>query len=162
LPAAAALLPLFVAGVVEEDAAHGLGCGGEEVAAAIPGVCHLAADQAEVGLVDQGGGLQGLPRLLLGQLLRGEPAQLVIDKGEQLLGGVRVALVDGGQEVGDLTHGGLPGVAVSWDGEHCSTARSGCRGGSSWNVCRWHSYRRVWGGGVTKRILSRCRVRRVP
>ena len=54
----------------------------------------LGIDQPEVGLVDQGGGLEGLPRLLLGQLLRGQFAQLVVDQRQQLLGGLGVALLD--------------------------------------------------------------------
>ena len=54
----------------------------------------LVTDQPEVGLVDQGRGLERLPRLLLGQLLRGQPAELVIDQRQQLLGGLGIALLD--------------------------------------------------------------------
>ena len=39
-------------------------------------------EQPEVRLVDQGRGLEGLPGLLLGQLLGGQPAQLVVDQRE--------------------------------------------------------------------------------
>ena len=52
----------------------------------------------------QGRGLERLPRLLLGQLLRRQLAQLVVDQRQELLGGVRVALLDGGQDAGDITH----------------------------------------------------------
>ena len=45
-----------------------------------------ASDQPQVRLVDQGRGLERLPRLLLGQLLRGQLAQLVVDQRQQLLG----------------------------------------------------------------------------
>jgi hypothetical protein len=62
------------------------------------------ADQAQVGLVDQGGGGKSLPGGLARQPGRGEPAQLVVDQGQHLLGGVGVALLDGGQDAGNLTH----------------------------------------------------------
>jgi hypothetical protein len=54
------------------------------------------ADQPQVGLVDQGGGAEGLARLLLGQPLGGELAQLVVDQRQQLAGRLRVALLNGG------------------------------------------------------------------
>src|SRR5262249_57815895 len=55
---------------------------------------------------DQGGGLEGLPRLLLGQLLRRQLAQLVVDQRQELAGGVRVALLDGAQDAGHVGHSG--------------------------------------------------------
>ena len=54
--------------------------------------------------MDQGRGLQRLARLLLGQPLGRELAQLVVDQRQELLRGVRVALLDGGQDAGDVTH----------------------------------------------------------
>src|SRR5262249_42960819 len=65
----------------------------------------LLADQAQVGLVDQGGGLERLPGGLLGHLVCGEFAQLVVDEEQELPGGVRVALLDGRQDAGDVAHG---------------------------------------------------------
>jgi hypothetical protein len=41
----------------------------------------LDIHKPQVGLVDQGGGLQRLPGLLPGQLLRGELAQFVVHQG---------------------------------------------------------------------------------
>ena len=67
----------------------------------------LAADQPQVRLVDQGGGLQRLAGLLLGQLLGRQLAQLVVDQRQELLGGVRIAALDGGQDAGDRTFTGL-------------------------------------------------------
>ena len=61
-PAAAALQPALAAGVLDEDAAHGLGGGGEEVARGRPSPGRSAADQPQVRLVDQGGRLEGLAR----------------------------------------------------------------------------------------------------
>ena len=54
--------------------------------------------------MDQGRGLERLARLLLGQLLRRQLAQLVVDQRQELLGGVRVALLDRGQDAGDIAH----------------------------------------------------------
>jgi hypothetical protein len=56
---------LLPPGGIDEDAAHGLGGGGEEVIAAVEA---LLADQAQVGLVDQGGRLEGVSGRLLRQL----------------------------------------------------------------------------------------------
>ena len=81
----------LAAGAFDEDAPHGLGRGGEEVAAAVPVLGPVPTDQPQVGLVDQGRGLEGLAGLLLGQPRRGELAQLVVDERQQLGGGVRVA-----------------------------------------------------------------------
>ncbi len=47
-------------GLLDEDAPHRLGCGGEEVAAILPGRAVPVADQPEEGLVDQRGRLEGL------------------------------------------------------------------------------------------------------
>jgi hypothetical protein len=55
--------------------------------------------------VDQGGCLERLARLLLRQLLRRQLAQLVVDQRQELLGGVRVALLDGGEDARDVAHG---------------------------------------------------------
>src|SRR5262249_58838879 len=68
---AAAFAPTLAAGILNQDAAHGLGSRGEEVAAAVPVVATGVADKAEVGLVDQGGGLEGLPRRLVSQAVGG-------------------------------------------------------------------------------------------
>ena len=52
--------------------------------------------------------LQGLPGLLLGELLRRQLAQLVVDQREQLAGGGRIALFDGRQDSRDLIHRHAP------------------------------------------------------
>jgi hypothetical protein len=62
------------------------------------------AEKAQVGLVDQGGRLERLPRRLMGQLVGGELAQLVVDQRQELLGGVRVAVRDGIEDLGRVTH----------------------------------------------------------
>ncbi len=71
-PAASAsgLLGLLVPGRVDQDTAHGLGGGGEEVPAAVPVLGLLLAHQPQVRLMHQRGRLQGLTRLFLCQPLR--------------------------------------------------------------------------------------------
>jgi hypothetical protein len=54
--------------------------------------------------VGQGGGAECLARLLLGQLVGGEPAQLVVDQRQELAGGLEVARLDGGQDERYLSH----------------------------------------------------------
>ena len=61
-------------------------------------VSNLGVDQADVGLVDQGGRLESLPRLLLGHLLCRQFPQLVVDQRQKLLGGMGIAFLDGGQD----------------------------------------------------------------
>jgi hypothetical protein len=80
----------LAAGLLDQDAAHGFGGGGEEVAPAVPPVRLPAADQSEVGLVDQGGRLQGLARLLFGHPGGRELSQLTVDEWQQLGRGRRV------------------------------------------------------------------------
>ena len=76
LPVAAVLQASLAAGLVDQDAAHRLGRGGEEVAPAVPVLGLVHVDQPEIRLVDQGRGLERLAGLLLGQLLGGQAAQL--------------------------------------------------------------------------------------
>jgi len=92
------------AGVFDQDAAHGLGRGGEEVAAPVPILCLLSPDQSDVRLVDQCCSLQSLPGRLGRQPRGSQPPQLVIDEREQLGGGPGVAALDGGEDVGYVGH----------------------------------------------------------
>jgi hypothetical protein len=59
------------------------------------GVGRLACDQADVGFMDQSGGLQRLAGLLVAQHLRRQVAQLVVDDRQELLGCLGLALLDG-------------------------------------------------------------------
>ena len=84
------------------------------MAAVLVGPRGLTADQAEVGLVHQGGGLEGLAGLLLRELPRGELAELVVDQGQELLGRLRVAVLDGREDARDVVHRPWPlGTGVS-------------------------------------------------
>ena len=64
----------------------------------------LDVHQPKIGFVDQGRGLERLAGLLLGQFLRRQLAQLVVDQRQKLLGGVGIALLDGGQDAGNVVH----------------------------------------------------------
>jgi hypothetical protein len=54
--------------------------------------------------MNQGSGLKCLPRFLLGKLLSSQLAQFVINQRQELLGSVRIALLDGGQDLCHLSH----------------------------------------------------------
>jgi hypothetical protein len=71
---------------LDEDLAHGAGGGAEEVARAVPPRGAIP-DQAQVGLVDERCGLQGLAGLLPRHLPPRKPPQLLVEDGEKLLGG---------------------------------------------------------------------------
>src|SRR5262249_14923657 len=91
-------------GVVHQDVTHGFGRCGEEVAAAIPVRSRAPAHQAQVRLVDEGGGLESLSGLLVGQFLGGQPAQLIVDQRQDAAGGGRVAVGNSFKKLGDLVH----------------------------------------------------------
>jgi hypothetical protein len=106
--AVVAVFDAFLApGALDQDAAHGLGRRGEEMTPAIPVRLLTAAEQAQVGLLDQGRGLERLPGPLVGQSLCCQQSQLVINQRHELAGGVWVALFDGRQDLSDLRHGHL-------------------------------------------------------
>ncbi len=60
----------------------------------------MRVNQPQVSLVDQGRGLKRLARFLTRQLLRGEFAQLVVDKRQQPFGGLGLALFDRHEDAG--------------------------------------------------------------
>src|SRR3546814_3764676 len=69
--------------VVDHHAAHGRGGIGEEVRAIVE-LGLAPADQLQVGLVDQRGGIQGLP-MLAGELAPGHRVQLLVERGEHAI-----------------------------------------------------------------------------
>ena len=75
-----------------------------------PSACVVRADEPEVRFVDQGGRLERLAGLLLGQLAARPACELVVDQRQELLGGLRVALLDGREDAGhSVMVGGHPG-----------------------------------------------------
>ena len=111
LASAAVLLASLAAGILDQDSAHGLGGGGEEVAAIGPDAVAVARvaivaglDEPQVGLVDERGRVEGLAGLFVGELLRRELSELVVDQRQQLAGRERLAAIDRLQNPGDLVH----------------------------------------------------------
>ena len=81
----------FAASFVDEDAANGLGGGGEKMGA-IGKFGIVRADEAKPGFVDERGGLEGLIGGLPGHFCGGQFAQFVIDQRQKLVGGGRIAV----------------------------------------------------------------------
>ena len=54
--------------------------------------------------------LERLPRLLLGYPLGSQAAQFVVDQRQELFGSLAVALLDGGENSGDLVHRMYPAL----------------------------------------------------
>jgi hypothetical protein len=90
----AVLLAPLAAGVLDQDTPHGLGRRGEEVPPALPAPIVPRANQPKIRLVDQGGGLKRLAGTLLRHPTHCEPAELVVNQREQLVGGSDVAVID--------------------------------------------------------------------
>ena len=105
MPAAPALGGRLVAGVVHEDLPHRPRGHGEEVGAALPlGV--FAAGELQIGLVDESGGLKGVPDRLARKVACREGAQLVVDEGQQGgRGGIGVFAAEKLEDAGHLSLG---------------------------------------------------------
>ena len=80
--------------MINENPAHRLRGDAEEVSLVLPGV-HALVHQPEVGLVDEGGGLQGMVGTLAPKQPRRQLAELGIDQGQELISG-------GGPAVGEI------------------------------------------------------------
>ncbi len=102
------LAPVFeavlAAGFLNQNAAHGLGRRGEEVAATVPGRGLPVLGQAQPGLVDQRGRLEGLAGRQLSHLVAGKAAQFLVDQREQLLRLLGFTAVDRIQKPRYFTH----------------------------------------------------------
>ena len=72
-------------GSIDEDTAHGLGGGGEEVLTAVPRPAG-GRTKPQPGLVNQRRGLQRLPGPFVGHFLSGKTTEFVIHHREQLRG----------------------------------------------------------------------------
>ena len=106
-PSAAVTDRLLAAGGVHENSPHGLGSGSEEMAAMVPMRPRPISDQAQVGFVNQSSRLQRLPRLLQGQSLSSQQAQLVVNKRQQLGRCAGITGLDGVQDASNFAHAGL-------------------------------------------------------
>jgi hypothetical protein len=65
----------------------------------------LLAYQAEISLVDESGGLEGVILALPAHIGVGEPVQLIVDKGKELLERRFVAVAPIGKEARDFALG---------------------------------------------------------
>jgi len=104
VPATAGLERALVSGSVDKYAPHRLRRGSEEMPPADPLLNLFTIDEAEVGFMHQGGGLERLTRLLVYQTLCRQLAQFVVDQWQELIGRVEIALFDGGQDARDFAH----------------------------------------------------------
>ena len=99
--AAGALLAAAAPGVVDQHPAHHRGGKGEEVGAALP-VDRALIDQPQEGLVHQVGGLEGVAGALAGEIARGQPAELVVDRRQQPVERLAVAPAPLAEEQGHV------------------------------------------------------------
>ena len=70
----------------------------------MPALIRGLADQSQISLMNQGGGLKRLPWLLPGHPLGRQLTKLVVDEGEQLLRRLGIALLDRTKDLGDVAH----------------------------------------------------------
>jgi len=89
--------------VINQDAAHGLCGDGQEMGAVLIGN-RLAADQAEIELVDDGVGFKGVVGTFPPKQTGCQLPQLGMDDGEQLVTRVGITISPLGQPLGDLRH----------------------------------------------------------
>src|SRR5262245_24632497 len=122
---------ILAASVLNQNPPHGLGRGGKEVGTTVPVLGLLHINQPQVRLMDQRGGLQCLARFFLSESLSGQLPQLVIDQRQQLLRGVGVALLDGGQDARDLAHKAKHNPRRG-DGPASGAAWGSCTGPGTW------------------------------
>jgi hypothetical protein len=101
---AAVFATLLVAGLLNENPPHGLGRRGEKVPAMVPVLIGDLAGQPQLGLVNQRGGLKRLAGFLAGHPSGGQFTKLVVDQGQKLAGGVRIAGLDRLEDTGDVSH----------------------------------------------------------
>ena len=103
MEASGASLGVVLAGVVDQDLTHDVGSEADEVGATVP--VDIFAGEADVGFVDQSGGLEGVVRALAAHVGLCEAVQLRVDEGEEPVGGGGVAGVHGFEELGDVAWG---------------------------------------------------------
>jgi hypothetical protein len=100
-PSAAALLAPPRTDVVNEHVPDGLGRGGEEMCPVPP--FHLVlADEPQIGLVHQGGGLERQGARLAAQVALGQGAELVVDERQQAVYGRGIAAAGTLQNLRDV------------------------------------------------------------
>jgi hypothetical protein len=89
-------------GVIDQDLAHRLGGGGEEVAAVGDVGQSVAVEEPQQGLVDQGAGLEGVAGPLVAHQAAGRATQLGVDGPDEPIPSVSAAgagLIEDGSQV---------------------------------------------------------------
>src|SRR5437773_5467307 len=87
--------------MINHDAPHQLRGRRDKVAPALPDRLRII-DQPQVGFVQNGGGLQGVPGALPAHVLVGEPVQFGLHQREQLLQRSLVSAAPVAEQLGDL------------------------------------------------------------
>jgi hypothetical protein len=88
---------------IHQNAPHGFRRRAEEMRAILPRRLLIAAE-VEPSLMHQGRGLEGMTRGFVRHFVRGHPAKFVIDQRQQLVGGLRIAMSNGVEDLGGVTH----------------------------------------------------------
>ena len=127
LGVAAALPGRAVTGVVHQDPPHHARRQAEELGP-VPPVDPALVHQPEIGLVHQGGGLEGVAGGLAAQVLGCQAMQLLVDHGEHLIEALLVAPAPVQQPLGDGARGG--GRIVGHAGMEEWVTTAGWLGGS--------------------------------
>ena len=96
----------FSARIIDENPAHRLRGRGEEMPSVLPALLIVGAE-AQPDLVDKRGGLERVSGRLGGHLIGSQLAQFFVDGGQQLLGGLGIALLNRVQDARDFAHGAL-------------------------------------------------------
>ena len=108
---AGAALGAVGARVIDQKLTHDVGSEAEEVGAAVP--VDVLDGEAEVGLVDERGGLEGRVGTLASHVGLGKAMQLRVNERQQTACGGGVAAVHGFEELGDFTRIGFQGTPPS-------------------------------------------------
>jgi hypothetical protein len=98
LPVTAVSNSPFAAKSLDQDSPHRLSGSRKEMSAPLPVCVIRLSNEPKVRLMHQRRRLQSLARLLTGQLHCGQLPQLFIDQRQQIFSGLRVALLDLGQD----------------------------------------------------------------
>ena len=94
------------AGMVDEDLAHELRGDAEEMDAALPGGLALV-DEAHVGFMDEGSGLQGVVATFAAEVALGQTAEFLVDERRELIERRLVALLPVNEELSDFFRRGV-------------------------------------------------------
>ena len=99
--------------MVDEHPSHRLGGSGKKVAPIGEYTASRGTNEPQIGLVNQGRGVQRVARCLIRDVTSRELAQLVVHDRQKLRRGLRIAIVDGVKNSSDLIHD----VKDNWRGD---------------------------------------------